>query len=196
MSGLGERSISVAERMGENLGIPVSHETAAKFDVSDDSDDGGMFGRLTPDDQLSEELQSIFATWTKCIQLRHKYMDQSLQSPGDNPKDSPDWTIYPKPPPPSYIPKKGDNLFHEGPARKPEADIFDLNDCSIPEIGDDYVYKLDSDGVYRVFQYEICKLIIEPPRVKSRFIAFLLPRNTFWTWNLSSTSLVKVFYCH
>jgi hypothetical protein len=38
---LGERSMSVAERMGENLGIPVSHETAAKFDVSEDTEDGG-----------------------------------------------------------------------------------------------------------------------------------------------------------
>jgi hypothetical protein len=40
--GLGERSISVAERMGENLGIPVSHETAAKFDINEDTDDGGL----------------------------------------------------------------------------------------------------------------------------------------------------------
>jgi hypothetical protein len=41
--GMGERSISVAERMGESLGIPVSHETAAKFDVNDDTDDGGSY---------------------------------------------------------------------------------------------------------------------------------------------------------
>jgi AMP deaminase len=82
-------------------------------------------------------------------------MDQSLQSPGDNPKDSADWKIYPKPPPPSYIPKKGDNMFHDTPIRKPEAELFDLNDCSIPEKGDDYTYKLDSDGVYRVFKYAV-----------------------------------------
>jgi AMP deaminase len=115
---------------------------------------------LILDDQLSEELQTIFATWTKCIQLRHKYMDQSLQSPGDNPKDSLDWTVYPKPPPPSYIPKKGDKFFHEGPPPKPESDLFDLNDLSIPEKGDEHVYRLDSDGVYRVFRYLFLNLTI------------------------------------
>lgn len=80
-------------------------------------------------------------------------MDQSLQSPGDNPKDSTDWKIYPKPPPPSYIPKKGDNILYEAPPRKPERELFNITECVIPKKTDDYIYRLDSDGVYRVFKY-------------------------------------------
>jgi AMP deaminase len=98
-------------------------------------------------------------------------MDQSLQSPGDNPKDADDWTIYPKPPPPSYIPKKGDNFFHDHPPRKPESELFDLNDCSIPEQSDEFVYKLDSDGVYRVFRSEKAeKSLYNVPTAKEYFL--------------------------
>lgn len=171
LGGMGERSISIAERMvvrcllisaRENLMesrsptrlLPAStirRMKSPRVCVTIEE-----FMRIASDDILTEELREIFATWTKCIQLRHKYMDMSLQAPGDNPKDEDGWRIYPEPPEPSYIPKKGDNVFHEAPVRKPESETFDFSECQIPDTSDDRVFKLSSDGVFRVYQCVLC----------------------------------------
>lgn len=38
----------------------------------------------------------------KVLDLRHKYMEISLQRPGDNPKDHSSWEVYPEPPKPVW----------------------------------------------------------------------------------------------
>ncbi|CAK7225055.1 AMP deaminase [Sporothrix bragantina] len=54
------------------------------------------------DPQITSELTSIFKNIQKVIDLRHKYIRLSLQGPMDNPKDDPNWNIYPPPPEPVW----------------------------------------------------------------------------------------------
>ncbi|KAL8370985.1 hypothetical protein RB595_001032 [Gaeumannomyces hyphopodioides] len=55
------------------------------------------------DPQVTAELASIFKSVKSILDLRHKYLGLSLQRPGDNPKDDPNWNIYPPPPEPAWI---------------------------------------------------------------------------------------------
>ena len=54
---------------------------------------------------ISPELSAISINIRRVLDIRHKYISLSLQGPGDNPKDTPAWRIYPPPPNPTW----GDN---------------------------------------------------------------------------------------
>lgn len=56
----------------------------------------------TPGPDISLELSAISINIKRVLDIRHKYINLSLQSPGDNPKDGPDWRIYPLPPNPTW----------------------------------------------------------------------------------------------
>ncbi len=51
---------------------------------------------------ISPELSEISQNIKKVLDIRHKYISLSFQGPNDNPKDGPDWTIYPPPPNPTW----------------------------------------------------------------------------------------------
>ena len=55
---------------------------------------------------ISPELSAISINIKTVLDIRHKYIKLSLQAPGDNPKDSSDWRIYPPPPNPTWDDKK------------------------------------------------------------------------------------------
>lgn len=55
------------------------------------------------DPRMLTELGAISAKIQKVAALRQRYLELSLQRDGDNPKDSPDWTIHPPPPEPSWV---------------------------------------------------------------------------------------------
>ena len=75
--------------LGENAG----HETGPEG-VMEEIDNPG------PD--ISPELSAISINIKRVLSIRHKYINLSLQGPGDNPKDSPEWRIYPPPPNPIW----------------------------------------------------------------------------------------------
>ncbi|KAL8944993.1 MAG: hypothetical protein Q9211_000426 [Gyalolechia sp. 1 TL-2023] len=54
------------------------------------------------DTSISTELREMSSMIQKVLDLRHKYIELSLQRPGDNPKDHPDWKVYPEPPKPVW----------------------------------------------------------------------------------------------
>ena len=56
----------------------------------------------TPGSDISPELSAISINIKTVLEIRHKYINLSLQGPGDNPKDSLDWKIYPPPPNPTW----------------------------------------------------------------------------------------------
>lgn len=56
----------------------------------------------TPGPDISAELSAISISIKRVLDIRHKYINLSLQGPGDNPKDSSDWRIYPPPPNPTW----------------------------------------------------------------------------------------------
>ena len=55
---------------------------------------------------ISPELSAISINIKTVLDIRHKYIKLSLQAPGDNPKDSSDWRIYPPPPNPTWDDQK------------------------------------------------------------------------------------------
>lgn len=66
-----------------------------------------MEGLDTQGPDISPELSAISINIKRVLDIRHKYIKLSLQSPGDNPKDGSDWIIYPPPPNPTWDEKKG-----------------------------------------------------------------------------------------
>ncbi|KAH8820536.1 hypothetical protein F5884DRAFT_764401 [Xylogone sp. PMI_703] len=62
----------------------------------------GPGGYIESDSQITSELNTIYTNIQKVIDLRRKYIRLSLQRDGDNPKDDPNWPIYPPPPRPAW----------------------------------------------------------------------------------------------
>lgn len=54
------------------------------------------------DPQITAELSDIFKNIQKILDIRQSYITLSLQGPHDNPKDDPNWPIYPPPPEPAW----------------------------------------------------------------------------------------------
>lgn len=59
-------------------------------------------GHANNDANVTAELSAIYTNVQRILDIRHKYVRLSLQEPGDNPKDDPDWSIYPPPPEPVW----------------------------------------------------------------------------------------------
>ncbi|KAK9685742.1 AMP deaminase [Basidiobolus ranarum] len=94
----------------------------------------------TQDESYSEELKLIYTSIQKCMDLRDKYMALSLQRATDDPRNHPDWEIYPPPPPPGSKPGE----FEVG------YDFF-FDKIKMPE-SHEYTYKMDERGVYQVYR--------------------------------------------
>ncbi|KAL9005730.1 MAG: hypothetical protein Q9188_001487 [Gyalolechia gomerana] len=83
-----------------------------KASVVDAPDDGpGIAGphisaqaeeSVLNDTSINNELREMSSMIQRVLNLRHKYIALSLQRPGDNPKDHPDWKVYPQPPKPVW----------------------------------------------------------------------------------------------
>lgn len=54
------------------------------------------------DEGITAELRELYSMFQKCLEMREKYQQRSLQREQDNPKNRDDWEIYPPPPPPSW----------------------------------------------------------------------------------------------
>jgi len=88
----------------ENSHLPKSHADA-------DGDQGAGRGLglgsdtvvpTMPGSDISPELSAISVNIKKVLDMRNKFINLSLQGPSDNPKDGPDWKIYPPPPNPTW----------------------------------------------------------------------------------------------
>ncbi|CAG8978369.1 hypothetical protein HYALB_00010387 [Hymenoscyphus albidus] len=66
----------------------------------------GIGGYADNDAEITSELRTIYSNIQKILDIRHKYIRLSLQQDGDNPKDDPNWTIYPPPPEPAWYEEK------------------------------------------------------------------------------------------
>ena len=64
--------------------------------------ESNMGDRQLQGSDISQELSEISQNIRRVLAIRHKYINLSLQGPNDNPKDRPDWTIYPPPPNPTW----------------------------------------------------------------------------------------------
>ncbi|KAF3903913.1 hypothetical protein ABW21_db0200576 [Orbilia brochopaga] len=126
---------------------------------------GGYVGH---DAGITAELQTIYTNVQKILDLRNKYIRLSLQGPTDNPKDDAAWNIYPKPPPPVWVPEGSQTLparddpmygtasLENPKSRKAGQDIgsdFDFDECVREMPGpDEMEFRLDHSGVYQVYE--------------------------------------------
>lgn len=62
----------------------------------------GVGGFANSDDNITSELSTIYTNIQKILDIRHKYIRLSLQQDGSNPRDEPNWKIYPPPPEPAW----------------------------------------------------------------------------------------------
>lgn len=132
---------------------------------------------------ITSELSGISKNIQRILDLRRKYIGLSNQGLDDNPRDGPDWEIYPPPPEPAWRegrdgytgstglaagqdgqfsygtqPSLGENeTKRPSRKRKPGRDVgedFDMEDL-LPLPGDDgMTFQLDESGVYQVFESE------------------------------------------
>ena len=84
---------------------------ASRFDTDDavgtETELNGVMEEFeTQGPDISPELSAISINIKKVLDIRRKYINLSLQAPGDNPKDDSDWRIYPPPPDPTWDDKK------------------------------------------------------------------------------------------
>ncbi|GES78258.1 AMP deaminase [Rhizophagus clarus] len=107
------------------------------------------------DPQVKSELEDLYTRFHKCLDLRDKYMELSLQGPRDNPKDSVEWKIYPP---------------HHDNKEKEVGSDFEFEKCEIPT-EHEYHFRLDEGGVYKVYKtQEDNSPAYEVPSVKEYFM--------------------------
>lgn len=170
-------------------GLGVSAQDAvyqAQLEMTTGAPHGiGSAAYVGADPSITSELSSILKNVQKILDIRHKYIRLSLQGPTDNPKDDPNWPIYPPPPQPYWVEEAEqaahaqnslsnsvsnsmtlppDSTTHGTPShkkekRKPGEDIgsdFDMADMEMPS-SSEMTFGLDANGVYQVFENEEAK---------------------------------------
>ncbi|KAK9640893.1 AMP deaminase, variant 2 [Aspergillus fumigatus] len=115
---------------------------------------------MTGSGTVASELNVIYRKIRGLLERRAEYIRLSSQGPGDNPKDRPDWRIYPPPPEPAWD-ADGENGNQGSSAgagtkkRKMGQDIgedFDMAEL-IPLPGESsWTFKLDENSVYQVYE--------------------------------------------
>jgi AMP deaminase len=142
----------------------------------------GVEGFASSDDAITAELNIVCRKIQSLLEKRRKYMQLSLQGQGSNPKDEPDWKIYPPPPEPTWDDDKervnncvsdpadgktsiirgssAPENVHELPyrmrrKRKMGLDIgedFDMTELMPLPGGSNLVFRLDATSVYQVYE--------------------------------------------
>lgn len=146
------------------------------------------------DSGVTSELSAIYTNIQKILDLRHKYMRLSLQGHMDNPRDDPDWQIYPPMPEPVWHGNK-ERQNHSAEEKAPESpktpkashsskkprkmghDIgedFNYEDClPVPEPAE-MTFKLDDQGIFQVYEnaksLELGEPIVHIPDIKEYYL--------------------------
>ncbi|CEJ90215.1 Putative AMP deaminase 3 [[Torrubiella] hemipterigena] len=107
---------------------------------------------------ITAELSAISKNIQKIVDVRRKYIALSAQGPDDNPRDQPDWEIYPPPPEPAWqsshsaAKAQGQSTqYVRGKEGQGVGEDFNMDDV-LPLPGEDStVFELDKEGVYQVY---------------------------------------------
>ncbi|CAI7627336.1 unnamed protein product [Penicillium discolor] len=141
-------------------------------------------GFASSSDAVTSELNAIYCKIKKLLDRRSQYMELSLQGPGNDPKDQPDWEIYPPPPEPAWDDGKeyqpgnlGDTSDLGGKKRKMGQDIgedFDMEELMPLPKESPWTYRLDGSSVYQVFDSEAAadqqKPIVQIPSLRDFYM--------------------------
>jgi AMP deaminase len=158
-----------ANRPAKNhgIGFDAAHEHSPYFPgaAADGAGPGGVGGPMnfpSNSNTVTSELSVIYRKIRGLLDRRSAYIDLSMQASHENPKDRPDWTVYPPPPEPAWdddkVPGKiGDSSCPGRTRRKMGQDIgedFDMADL-MPVPGESsWDFKLDGSSVYQVYESE------------------------------------------
>ncbi|ORE02961.1 AMP deaminase [Rhizopus microsporus var. microsporus] len=122
------------------------------------------FKAAVRDEGITAELRELYNMFQKCLEMREKYQERSLQREQDNPKNRDDWEIYPPPPPPSWPTpppeilakvKEREKALEADPISAVGSD-FDMNHVEIPD-DHPYVFDVGTDGFYEVYKSDTDK---------------------------------------
>ncbi|KAG8165050.1 hypothetical protein KVR01_005325 [Diaporthe batatas] len=188
-------------RVPSALGVSAQDAVyQAQLEMSTGAPHGiGSASYVGADASVTAELSAILKNVQKILDIRHKYIRLSLQGPTDNPKDDPNWQIYPPPPQPVWVGDQ-DRAAHgsNGPnsmtnsttlpadpaaahtpkkRRKLGEDIgsdFDMADLEPLPGPSEMTFGLDPNGVYQVFENEAAQAANTPainvPTIKEYYI--------------------------
>ncbi|PKX90257.1 putative AMP deaminase [Aspergillus novofumigatus IBT 16806] len=115
---------------------------------------------MTGSGTVASELNIIYRKIRGLLERRAEYIRLSSQGPEDNPKDRPDWRIYPPPPEPAWDADRENGNQESSPGagtkkRKMGQDIgedFDMAEF-IPLPGESsWTFRLDENSVYQVYE--------------------------------------------
>ncbi|CAI4048045.1 hypothetical protein N7582_004280 [Saccharomyces uvarum] len=119
-------------------------------------------------DDPSSELIDLYSKVAECRDLRAKYQTLSVQNDDQNPKNKPDWVVYPPPPKPSY---NSDTKTVVPVANKPDAEVFDFAKCEIPGEDPDWDFTTNSDDSYVVHRANNTdELIAQIPTLRDYYL--------------------------
>ncbi|KAL5606165.1 uncharacterized protein BROUX77_003358 [Berkeleyomyces rouxiae] len=150
---------------------------------------GGDTSLFDTGPHITAELSAIAAKVQKALDMRKRYMALSFQGPDDNPKDAPEWDIYPPPPEPfwDHAHSSAVNLASAEPAsntaqrksrrRKQGQDIgedFILEDVLPMPEASGMEFRLDGNGIFQVYESSASadanKPIIEVPTMRDFYM--------------------------
>ncbi|KAL7820544.1 hypothetical protein V8C44DRAFT_316968 [Trichoderma aethiopicum] len=126
---------------------------------------------LDTEPHITAELSAISKQIHRIVDTRRRYIAISSQGPNDNPRDTPEWEIYPPPPEPAWVSSHGHGADEAGrqgggpstdatgpkrPMRRRKSghrigDDFDLDDLLPLPDASEMTFELDSEGIYQVF---------------------------------------------
>lgn len=87
----------------DSSAFPHASQVAQDPRLPDGSSNGLPSGGLfDTEPHITSELSAISKNIQRILDLRRKYIALSHQGPDDNPRDGPDWEIYPPPPEPAW----------------------------------------------------------------------------------------------
>ncbi|CAO3702884.1 unnamed protein product [Rhizopus stolonifer] len=126
---------------------PIAENTTAGPQISVDIEE----------DVITAELRELYGELQKCLELRERYIGQSLQTLADDPRNQDDWEIYPAAPPKSWpLPSPEELERRKAKEKAREADPvaavgsdFDFDHCKIPQ-AHEYDFEMGPDGYYVV----------------------------------------------
>ncbi|AMD22945.1 HHR176Wp [Eremothecium sinecaudum] len=115
-----------------------------------------------------EELVELYSRVTECRALREKYQTASMQYQYQNPKNRPEWEIYPPPPNPSYNFETKTVLKV---ANKSDCEVFDLEKCEIPGEDTEWDFTLNDDDLFEVHKSgDPASKIAEIPTLRDYYV--------------------------
>ncbi|EPS31897.1 hypothetical protein PDE_06855 [Penicillium oxalicum 114-2] len=136
-------------------------------------------------DAVTSELNAIYRKIKDLLERRSKYMALSLQRPEDDPRNKPEWEVYPPPPEPAWHEGKeyepgnagGPSDLAGGKKRKMGEDIgedFDMAALEPVPGPCSWTYRLDGNSVYQVYESDAAakeeKPVVQIPSLRDFYV--------------------------